>query len=63
MRQVLKGGIVMWMAFRFVNFGDTSKSNEAASGKGSVNVVRLVVLVRFIVTRVGDYEVGVKSGQ
>lgn len=43
----------MRIAFGFTGAVSAAKSNVAASGKGSVNVVKFVVLVRCIVTRVG----------
>ena len=51
-RQILDGGIVMRIASGEVGAGaEEVKTNVAVSGSGSVIVVRLVVLVRCMVTR------------
>ena len=52
MHQLLEGATVMRIAFGEVGAVDKDvKTNVAASGDGRLNVVRFVVLVRCMVTR------------
>jgi hypothetical protein len=54
MHQLLEGGMEMRIAF---GEGGEEKVNVAAFGKGRLNVVRSVVLVRCMVTDVWEVEI------